>query len=72
MTTEHSPPTRRDPQQLALLPPGDDIPVQLRLSERTRRMGLAGIAKARAILGNQARQRLEREAESDHLPRRAA
>jgi hypothetical protein len=72
MTTEHTPPTGREPQQLALLPQGDDVPVQLRLSERTRRVGLAGIAKARAILGDQARRRVEREAESDQLPRRAA
>ncbi len=72
MTTEHTPQTGQEVQQLALLPPSDHVPVQLRLSERTRRVGLAGIAKARAILGEQACRRVEREEESEHLPRRAA
>ena len=43
-------------EQLALLP-AEDVPIQLRLSERTRRVGLAGIARARAILAEQAARR---------------
>jgi hypothetical protein len=61
-----------DGQQLALLPPADAVPVQLRLSARTRRLGLAGVAGARAILAEQAQRRRDREAQSARLPRRAA
>jgi hypothetical protein len=61
-----------DGQQLALLPPADAVPVQLRLSTRTRRLGLAGVAGARAILAEQAQRRRDREAQSARLPRRAA
>jgi hypothetical protein len=61
-----------DGQQLALLPPADAVPVQLRLSARTRRLGLAGVTSARAILAEQAQRRRDREAQSARLPRRAA
>jgi hypothetical protein len=47
--------------QLTLLEP-DGVPPQLQLDERTRRIGLAGVAEARAILAESRRQRLAREA----------
>ena len=54
-------------EQLALLPPNEDVPVQLRLSRHTRRVGLAGIAMARAILADQAARRRQAEAAADHI-----
>jgi hypothetical protein len=54
-------------EQLALLPPDEDLPVQLRLSQHTRRVGLAGIAMARAILADQAARRRQAEAAADHI-----
>ena len=60
-------------QQLVLIdPPG--VPVQLRLDERTRRVGLAGVANARAVLAESRRRRVEREtaAAQSRRPRRAA
>jgi hypothetical protein len=68
MTTSH--PTN---QQLALLEPAG-VPAQLQLDERTRRIGLAGVAQARAILAESRRQRLAREAEAAEArrPGRAA
>jgi hypothetical protein len=54
-------------EQLALLPTDEDVPVQLRLSQRTRRVGLAGIAMARAILADQAARRRQAEAAADHI-----
>ena len=48
-------------QQLPLLDPSS-VPAQLRLDERTRRIGLAGVAAARAALEASRRRRLEREA----------
>lgn len=55
-------------EQLELLP-ADGVPVRLRLDERTRRIGLAGVARARAILDEQARQRAEaRSAEAGAPP----
>jgi hypothetical protein len=54
-------------EQLALLPPDEDVPVQLRLSQHTRRVGLAGIAMARAILADQAVRRRQAEAAADHI-----
>jgi hypothetical protein len=60
-------------EQLALLPTDEEVPVQLRLSQRTRRVGLAGIAMARAILADQAARRRQAEAAADHIaPPRAA
>lgn len=59
-------------QQLALLPAADDVPVQLRLSERTRRIGLAGVAHARAILADQETRRRAVIEQAEHLPERAA
>ena len=60
-------------EQLALLPPDEDLPVQLRLSQHTRRVGLAGIAMARTILADQAARRRQAEAAADHIsPPRAA
>lgn len=65
-------------EQLALLPvtelePGRVRP-RRRLDERTRLIGLAGVAEARAILAEQARRRAERELAGHAAfgPRRAA
>ena len=59
-------------EQLELLP-AVDVPVQLRLSERTRRIGLAGVARVKAMLEEQATRRREAAAEAEHLsPPRAA
>jgi hypothetical protein len=44
------------PQQLRLLD-ASSVPVQLRLDERTRRLGLANVAKLRAQLAEQQNQR---------------
>jgi hypothetical protein len=52
--------TRRTTTQLALLPPAS-VPAQLRLDERTRRVGLAGVANARAVLAESRRRRLAEE-----------
>jgi len=46
--------------QLSLLPPSS-LPESLRLDDRTRRIGLEGVARARAVLAEQARRRAERE-----------
>jgi hypothetical protein len=64
--------TRDQGQQLALLPPPEGVPVQLRLSTRTRQVGLAGIARARAILAEQAVRRRAVDERTEHLPERAA
>ena len=58
-------------EQLELLP-AVDVPVQLRLSQRTRRVGLAGVALARAILAAQAARRVEAAAQAEHLSPPAA
>jgi len=58
-------------EQLELLP-AVDVPVQLRLSQRTRRIGLAGVARARALLDEQAARRREAEAEAERLAPPAA
>ena len=58
-------------EQLELLP-AVDVPVQLRLSQRTRRIGLAGIARARALLDEQAARRREAAAEAERLSPPAA
>jgi hypothetical protein len=66
--------THRSPnQQLTLLEPVG-VPAPLQLDERTRRIGLAGVAEARAILAESRRRRLEREAEAAEArrPGRAA
>jgi hypothetical protein len=55
-----------DIEQLALLPAAD-LPVQLRLSQRTRRVGLAGVAYAKAILAQQAARRRQAESEAAHI-----
>jgi hypothetical protein len=49
---------RPQSQQLRLLD-SSSVPVQLRLDERTRRLGLAHIAKIRAQLAEQQRQRTD-------------
>jgi hypothetical protein len=72
MTAEHTPTGAPEPEQLALLPRTDAVPLQLRLSERTRRVGLAGIARARAILAAQAQRHRQDEEQAEHLPSRAA
>jgi hypothetical protein len=61
------------PHQLVLLDAAR-VPVQLRLDERTRRVGLAGVAQARAALEESRRRRLAREeaAAEARRPRRAA
>jgi len=46
--------------QLALLPTAG-VPAQLQLDERIRRVGLAGVAQARAILAESRRRRLAAE-----------
>jgi hypothetical protein len=51
---------RTSTTQLALLPPAS-VPAQLRLDERTRRVGLAGVANARAVLAESRRRRLAQE-----------
>ncbi|MGD9704751.1 MAG: hypothetical protein AB7Q42_00635 [Acidimicrobiia bacterium] len=53
--------TRTRPQQLALLDTRR-LPRALRLDERTRQIGLVGVAEAKAILDEQARRRAERDA----------
>lgn len=49
-------------EQLRLLDP-PPVPLALRLDARTRRVGLAGVARARALLTEQARRRALHEAE---------
>ena len=51
------------PQQLALLD-ARRLPKALRLDDRTRQIGLAGVAEAKAILDEQARRRAEHDAET--------
>ena len=51
---ETAPPTHPPPR-----PAG--VPAQLRLDERTRRVGLAGVAQARAVLAESRRRRLAQE-----------
>jgi hypothetical protein len=66
--------TRRSThQQLPLLDVAA-VPVELRLDDHTRRVGLAGVASARAILAEGRRRRVEREqaAAEARRPRRAA
>jgi len=46
--------------QLSLLP-ADDLPLQARLDRRTREVGLAGIARARAVLASAHDARRRRE-----------
>jgi hypothetical protein len=53
--------TRPTVHQLPLLDTSS-VPAPLRLDERTRRIGLAGVAAARAALEESRRRRLEREA----------
>jgi hypothetical protein len=38
------------PEQLTLLPTADDVPVQFRLDDATRRRGLQHVAQIRALL----------------------
>jgi len=56
MSTTHDDTT----QQLRLLTVAE-IPLQFRMDDRTRRIGLAGVATAKAILADQIARRLERE-----------
>jgi predicted ATPase len=63
-------------EQLELLPV-DDVPTRFRMSERTRRIGLAGVARSREILEARRRERLhaeqaEREARLPRHPGKAA
>jgi hypothetical protein len=50
-------------EQLRLL--DTPVPAALRLDPRTRRVGLAGVAHARALLAEQARRRAAREADQE-------
>jgi len=70
-TTTPERPVRPGIEQLELLP-AVDVPVQLRLSRRTRRIGLAGVARARQILEEQASRRREAALEAEHLAPPAA
>jgi hypothetical protein len=65
--------TQPTSQQLPLIDAAT-VPVELRLDERTRRVGLAGVAAARAALEASRRRRLEREAAAaeSRRPGRAA
>src|SRR5204862_8037281 len=53
--------THEHPQQLPLLVPSEDVPMQLRLDARTRQIGLEGVARARAVLADSKRRRLAAE-----------
>jgi hypothetical protein len=65
--------TTTHPEQLPLLDEPARVPPRFRLDERTRRVGLAGVARARAILAEQARRRAEAElADQTPFVRRAA
>jgi hypothetical protein len=70
-------PTGSQPEQLSLLP-NDAMPVQVRLDERTRRVGLQGVAAARAALDAAHRDRMAEESaeadrrRDDHRPHRPA
>ena len=61
-TISHSSP-EASIEQLELLP-AVEVPVQLRLSQRTRRVGLAGVARAKALLAEQAARRSQDSAET--------
>ena len=50
----------RSSEQLPLLSVSD-MPLQFRLDERTRRIGLAGVASVKAMLAEQEARRTERE-----------
>jgi len=54
------------PEQLELLPPVG-VPVQFRLSRRTRKVGLEGVAQARVILAAQAARRHQQAVEAHQL-----
>jgi len=58
------------PEQLQLLPV-DDVPSRFRMSEHTRRIGLAGVARSRQILEERRRERLleEQASREARLPR---
>jgi hypothetical protein len=64
---------RPQPEQLQLLE-ADRVPLALRLDERTRRIGLAGVAAARAVLAENHRRRIaaEKAATQSRRPQRAA
>ena len=70
-TFSHSSP-KASIEQLELLP-AVEVPVQLRLSQRTRRVGLAGVARAKALLAEQAARRHQDSAETASIrPPKAA
>jgi len=58
-------------EQLELLP-AVEVPVQLRLSQRTRRVGLAGVARAKALLAEQAARRQDSAETTSIRPPKAA
>jgi hypothetical protein len=63
---EEDRPFEAEPQQLELLPP-PGLPVRYQLSKRTRRIGLVGVAHAKAVLAEQAARRHEQADEAAHL-----
>jgi hypothetical protein len=62
--------TAEPAEQLALLA-SPEVPLQFHLNERTRRLGLAGVASAKALLAEQAARR-EARGEGRRHPLRAA
>jgi hypothetical protein len=62
MATRQVPLPQQLPQQLPLLEIDVRVPRTLRLDDRTRRLGMVGVAQMKAQLAEQARRRAEREA----------
>ncbi len=67
MMTHMTETTPTPSEQLRLL--DTPVPAALRLDSRTRRVGLAGVAHARALLAEQARRRAAREADQEEQRR---
>jgi hypothetical protein len=65
MTTSHTANNRASAEQLPLLAV-PDIPLQFRLDERTRRVGLANVASIKAQLHDQEARRLARMTPHTH------
>ncbi len=63
--------TRRNNQEQLFHIDSRRFPYRVKLDDRTRRIGLAGVAAARAKLAAQAARRAEAETET-YRPRRAA
>jgi hypothetical protein len=63
LTTPTATSSTPDCSDQPVLPGLDTVPARFRLDERTRRIGLAGVAAAKALLAEQAARRAERETE---------